>query len=174
MAEFVHGFGACLPSIWLDGAGVTSPTCGASEDFLSQERVELDAVLDELVNGPRAEKTLVNLRNAALRAKALFKAGYVLPHIESSGFITKNKRMSYASFVLFLRHALTVTGMPAAKATKYAGHSMRAGGATSAAIHGLSPAEICHLAGVKDVNWLTWFNRHYLASRIRASRSIGL
>ena len=64
--------------------------------------------------------------------------------------------------------------MPIAKAARYAGHSMRAGGAASAAIHGLSTAEICHLAGVKDINWLTWYNRHYLASRIRASRSIGL
>ena len=98
----------------------------------------------------------------------------MLPRVESSGLIAKDKRMSYASFVLFLRHALTVTGMPIAKAARYAGHSMRAGGATSAAIHGLSPAEICHLAEVKDINWLTWYNRHYLASRIRASCSIGL
>ena len=97
----------------------------------------------------------------------------MLPHIGSSGFVTKDKRMSYASFVLFLRPALTVTGMPAAKAAKYAGHSMRADGATSAAIHGLSPAEICHLAGVKNISWLQRYNRHYLASRIRASRSIG-
>ena len=355
MVEFVRGFGARLPSIWLAGAGVASPTCGA-EDFLSQEREKLDATLDELVNGSRAIKTLANLRNAALKtlhyfatrgvplppspleaaryfallvdtrcnvgsvgaarqalsfvcslngwdnapyltgvaaapleaarrkfkvqtkktkglkiehvarimkhfgyerhkrradrqwelafgaavavgfkpllrfddlshcqwdddyctvyathvrfflsqrknhqyrgnfldiarpedpevcgvyhlcveAKALFKSGYVLPRIESSGLIAKDERMSYASFVLFVRHALTVTGMPAAKAARYAGHSMRAGGATSAAIHGLSPAEICHLAGVKDINWLTWYNRHYLAPRIRASRSIGL
>ena len=356
MVEFVHGFGARLPSAWLAGAGVARPTCGATRDFLSQEREKLDGLLDELVNGSRAAKTLDNLRNAALKmlhyfatrgvplppspieaaryfallvhtrgnvgsvdtsrqalsfvcslngwdntpylkgvaaapleaarrkfkvqakktkglkikhvarimkhfgferlkrrtdhqwemafgtavaigfklllrfddlshcrwddayctvftthvrfflsrrknhqyrgnfldiarpedpevrgvyhlcveAQALFKSGYVLPRIESSGLIKKDKRMSYASFVLFLRHALAVTGMPEAKAAKYAGHSMRAGGATSAAIHGLSPAEICHLAGVKDINWLTWYNRHYLASRIRASRSIGL
>ena len=79
----------------------------------------------------------------------------MLPRVESSGLIAKDERVSYASFVLFLRHALTATGMSIAKAAKYAGHSMRAGGAISAAIHGLSPAEICHLAGVKDVNWLT-------------------
>ena len=70
----------------------------------------------------------------------------VLPRVKSSGLIIKDSRMSYA---------LTVTGMPAVKTAKYAGHSMQAGGATSAAVHGLSPVEISHLAGVKDVNWLT-------------------
>ena len=51
---------------------------------------------------------------------------------------------------------------------------MRSGGATAAAISGLSPAEICHLAGVKDVDWLSHYNRNYLSSRLRASRAVGL
>jgi len=71
--------GARLPSIWLAGARVASPTCGA-EDFLSQEREKLDATLDELVNGSRAIKTLANLRNAALKMLHYFATrGIPLP-----------------------------------------------------------------------------------------------
>ena len=51
---------------------------------------------------------------------------------------------------------------------------MRSGGATAAAISGLSPAEICHLADVKDVDWLSYYNRNHLSSRLRASRAVGL
>ena len=59
-------------------------------------------------------------------------------------------------------------------ARRFAGQSMRSGGATAAAISGLSPAEICHLAGVKDVDWLSHYNRNHLSSRLRASRAVGL
>ena len=82
--------------------------------------------------------------------------------------------MEYKPFIRHLRNALVTTGMLETRAQKYAGQSMRSGGATSAAVHGLSPAEICQLAGVSDINLLVYYNRHHLASRIRASRAIGL
>jgi len=48
------------------------------------------------------------------------------------------------------------------------------GGATAAAVHGLHREEIQHLAGVADPNWLAYYNRNYLAERLRVSQAIGL
>ena len=51
-----------------------------------------------------------------------------------------------------LQDALTTAAVACGYDAKdYSSHSLRSGGATAAAISGLSPAEICHLAGVKDV-----------------------
>jgi len=47
-------------------------------------------------------------------------------------------------------------------------------GATAAAVHGLHREEIQHLAGVADPNWLAYYNRNYLAERLRVSQAIGL
>ena len=52
--------------------------------------------------------------------------------------------------------------------------SPSSGGATAAAVPGLHREDIQHLAGVKDVNWLAYYNRMYLAERLRVSRTIGL
>ncbi len=46
----------------------------------------------------------------------------------------------YKPFIHHLRQTLIAIGMPEARAQRYAGHSMRSGGATSEAAHGLSPA----------------------------------
>ena len=59
------------------------------------------------------------------------------------------------------------------RACRFAGLFMRSGGATCAASNGLSLAEISHLAGVKDANWLTYYNRDRQAYRIPASRAFG-
>jgi len=103
----------------------------------------------------------------------VFKTGYVLPIIRADGDIDSHTAMPYNMFVRHLRDALVHIGMKESQAQHYAGHSMRAGGATSAAVHGLAPAEITHLAGVSSVDWLVWYNRHHLTSRLLASRAIG-
>ena len=51
---------------------------------------------------------------------------------------------------------------------------MRSGGASEAARRGLPQHEICHLAGVKDINWLLYYMRQQPEDRMRASWSIGL
>ena len=114
-------------------------------------------------------------RRGGRSAPARFGGGFVLPHIDASGTVCTQRPMSYSRFVAFLRRALTFCcGMRPTRARSFAGQSMRSGGATCAAMAGLSPAEICHLAGVKDVNWLSYYNRNHLSSRIRASRAVGL
>ena len=100
--------------------------------------------------------------------------GFVLPHISSSGKVDNSRKMGYKSFVQHLRAALCSIGMTEAEASAYSAHCMRAGGATEAAISGLSPADIAHLAGVADLNWLAYYNRNYLGERLRVSRSLGL
>ena len=56
----------------------------------------------------------------------------------------------------------------------FSAYSMRARGATAAAVHGLHQEDIQHLADVKDANWLARYNRNYLGKRLRVSRAIGL
>ena len=77
-------------------------------------------------------------------------------------------------FVAHLREALVNAGLSRKMADVYSAHSMRAGGATAAAVHGLHREEIQHLAGVADSNWLAYYNRNYLAERLRVSQAIGL
>ncbi len=48
------------------------------------------------------------------------------------------------------------------------------GRAAAAAVHGLHREEIQPLAGVADPNWLAYYNRNYLAERLRVSQAIGL
>ena len=112
--------------------------------------------------------------HACLIAKRTFKKGYVLPSISACGSVDSTRYMQYSDFVRFLRSALKHIGLSDGEARCYAGQSMRSSGATAAAMSGLSPAEICHLAGVKDVDWLSYYNRNHLSSRLRASRAAGL
>lgn len=104
----------------------------------------------------------------------MFRSGFVLPRITTRGEVLKDEQMSHKDFVKHLRASLVHIGLPEEEAAEYAGQSLRAGGATSAALSGLSSAEIAHLAGVKDVNWPTYYNRNHLSSRLRASRALGL
>ena len=59
-------------------------------------------------------------------------------------------------------------------ASLFVGQSVRSGGAAPAAIHGLPHGDIQHLAGVRDPNWLSYYNRNYLGERLRISRAVGL
>ena len=73
-----------------------------------------------------------------------------------------------------LRNALIHIGLTRAQASVYSAHSLRSGGATEAAAAKLHREDILHLAGVADANWLAYYNRMYLAERLRVSRSLGL
>ena len=121
-----------------------------------------------------ADPHLRGVYHACKIAKNRFKSGFVLPHVASDGTVDSSRAMNYERFVAFLRSALIHIGVSEHHARRFAGQSMRSGGATAAAISGLSPAEICHLAGVKDVDWLSYYNRNHLSSRLRASRAVGL
>ena len=59
------------------------------------------------------------------------------------------------------------------EAAIFAGQSARAGGATEAAARGLHQEDIQHPAGVSPAEWLSWYNRRYLAERLRASHANG-
>ena len=75
----------------------------------------------------------------------------------------------------FLPHWLVyATGMSEEEAARYAGHSARSGAGTAAAQSGLQPHQICHLAGVKDINWLVGYMRESIRDRLRASWAVGL
>ena len=116
-----------------------------------------------------------SIYHVAVRAQRVSKTGFVLPHVDGqSKTIVRSRCMSYEKFVRSLPTMLLRVGVPAVRARKYAGHSMRCGGATAAAIGRLTPAEISHLAGVKDLNWLVYYDRKRLRSRLRVSRAIGL
>ena len=82
--------------------------------------------------------------------------------------------MGYDDFVRHLRQALVTTGMSEAEAGEYSAHSMRSGGASAAARAGLEPLLICHVAGVKSIDWLVGYMRTDLNDRLRASWAIGL
>ena len=110
-----------------------------------------------------------------VRAKRHFRTGFVLPHIDRrTGVVDCTRPMCHGDFVAFLRSALTAIGMPVKEAALFAGQSARAGGATEAAAKGLHQEDIQHLAGVTSAEWLSWYNRRYLAERLRVSRALGL
>ena len=107
-------------------------------------------------------------------ARKVFRSGFVLPKIDGKGRVDSSAPMSHRKFVLHLRSALAHIGVPAEEVGKFTAHGLRGGGATAAFLGGLSPEEITHLAGVKDVNWLAYYNRNHLSTRLRASRAVGL
>ena len=83
-------------------------------------------------------------------ARAVLRTGFVLPTINGKGHTQRDKCMSQKLFVRHIRSALTHIGVPPEEAQKLPGHCLRAGGATSAVLGGLSAEEIAHLAGVND------------------------
>ena len=112
--------------------------------------------------------------HVCLLAKAVFGRGFVLGSVDATGAVDRDTPMPHKMFVAHLRAALINIGLTPEQAGVYSAHSMRAGGATAAAVHGLHREEIQHLAGVADPNWLAYYNRNYLAERIRVSQAIGL
>jgi hypothetical protein len=107
--------------------------------------------------------------------KDYFRTGYVLPHIDHrTGAVDHSCTVSIGNFVAFLRAALVNIGLTKEEAALFAGQSARAGGATEAAAEGLHQEDIQLLAGVSSAEWLSWYNRRYLAERLRVSRAIGL
>ena len=101
--------------------------------------------------------------------------GFIMPHIDAAGLVHRERPMEYDDFVRFLRHGLIyATGMSEEEAGRYAGHSARSGAGTAAAQSGLQPHQICHLAGVKDINWLVGYMRESIGDRLRASWAVGL
>lgn len=108
------------------------------------------------------------------RARSVFRTGFVLPKIDGKGRVSQFESMSHKKFVLHLRAALVHIGVPAEEARKYSAQGLRGGGATAAVLGGLSSEDIAHLAGVRDLNWLAYYNRNHLSTRLRASRALGL
>ena len=120
------------------------------------------------------DPSVFGVYHACLRARATFGRGFVLGSVDSAGVVNLDACMSHKKFVAHLREALVNIGLTREMAGVYSAHSMRAGGATATAVHGLHREEIQHLAGVDDPNWLAYYNRNYLAERIRVSQAIGL
>ena len=72
-----------------------------------------------------------------------------------------------------------ICGMSEQEAAEYSAHSIRSGAATEPVHSGLPHSElppllICHLAGVKSIEWLVGYMRADLGDRLRASWSLGL
>jgi hypothetical protein len=110
-----------------------------------------------------------------VRTKDYFRTSYVLPHIDHrTGAVDHSCTVSVGNFVEFLRAALVNIGLAKEEAALFAMQSARAGGATEAAAKGLHQEDIQHLAGVSSAEWLSWYNRRYLAERLRVSGTIGL
>ena len=85
-------------------------------------------------------------------ARAIFRRGFVLGSVDTRGVVNTSAPMSQPNFVAHLREALVNVGLTREMAAVYSAHSMRAGGATAAAVHGLHREEIQHVAGVADPN----------------------
>ncbi len=83
--------------------------------------------------------------------------------------------MEYDDNVRFLRQGLvSATGMSDIEASLYAGQSARSGAASEAARSDLEPHRICHLAGVRDINWPLTYMRASTEDKMRASWALGL
>jgi hypothetical protein len=112
--------------------------------------------------------------HALLLGKHVFRSGHVLPHIDTEGRVHRERPMEYDDFVRHLRQALVTVGLSEQEAAEYSAHSIRSGAATEAAHSELPPLLICHLAGVKSIEWLVGYMRADLGDRLRASWSLGL
>lgn len=112
--------------------------------------------------------------HALLIGKEVFNTGHVMPHIDALGRVHRDRPMEYSDFVAHLRQALITVGLSAAEAHEYSAHSIRSGAATEAVHAGLPPLLICHIAGVKSIDWLVGYMRADLGDRLRASWSLGL
>ena len=108
------------------------------------------------------------------RAHSIFRRGHVLPAISAGGRVDTSRYMGYEGYVRHLRACLQHGGMSREEAQKFAGQSARAGAATAAARAGVSPHEICRLAGVRSINWLLAYMRPDFDDRQRVSQDLGL
>ena len=100
-------------------------------------------------------------------------SGSVLPFVSADGVIDRSRPMPYEAFARHLRYALIHTGLGAADADRYAGHSMRSGAATESA-DALPPHLISLAAGVKDTSWIPTYHRAGIDDRMRVSWALGL
>jgi hypothetical protein len=107
-------------------------------------------------------------------ARALFQTGHVLAHVSARGVVDTSRYMAYDSYVRNLRHALTQVGVPVEEARLFAGQSARSGAATESVQAGISPGDLCRMAGVTSINWLLGYMRPDQHDRLEASRKIGL
>ena len=113
--------------------------------------------------------------DALLLGKKIFGGGYIMPHIDGAGGVSRERPMEYDDYVRFLRQGLvSATGMSDIEASLYAGQSARSGAASEAARNDLEPHRICHLAGVRDINWLLTYMRASTEDKMRASWALGL
>ena len=118
-----------------------------------------------MIARPEKGKDIYDLVAAA---KDLFRSGLVLLTINAAtGVPHPEQPMSHSSWSPYI-------GLSESEAEVFPAHSMRAGGATATAVHGLYQEDIQHMTGVKDANWLAWYDRHYLGERLRVPRAIGL
>ena len=179
---YVESFGLDLPPTWCNAAGGAGAprrhkVASAHDDtaaYIAAEEEHLAGLTQKFLGGARAPRTYGNLRNPGLKL-IWFQAsrGRSLPPSsrEATAYFTKVAEASdTVGGVALAKSALGVlcsfNELPTAIYT-----SMRV---TAAAVHGLHREEIRHLAGVDDPNWLAYYNRSYLAERIRVSQAIGL
>jgi hypothetical protein len=153
---------------------------GFCEVFPTHVRFYLDGRKNDMYGGnfldvaAPAEHNESGVYHLCVVARAVFRTGFVLAAIDPLGNVNASQCMAHAAFVRHLREALVHIGLTREEAAVFSAHSLRSGGATAAAVHGLHREDIQHLAGVKDVNWLAYYNRLYLAERLRVSQAIGL
>ena len=114
------------------------------------------------------------LYHALLRGKHHFKTGFVLRTVYGDGSAAKpEKWLGHGRFVAFLRAALLSIGFSASDVGLFAAHSLRAGGATAAAVGKLSQHEIAMVSATSSTCWLEWYDRRSLARRLQLSRAVG-
>jgi len=112
--------------------------------------------------------------DALLLGKRTFTSGFVMPDIDLSGQIHRERPMPYATYVRHLRWALvTICKYSEQEAASFTAHSARSGGATGMVHAGLDPVLGCAVAGVKSIDWFIGYMRANLSDKIRASLAIG-
>ena len=117
---------------------------------------------------------LRGLFHALLRGKNHFKKGFVLRTVYNDGTpADPEKFLGHGRFVAFLRAALLSVGFASKDVGLFAAHSLRAGGATAAAVGKLSQHEIAMVSATSSTCWLEWYDRRSLVRRLQLSRSIG-
>ena len=110
----------------------------------------------------------------AARGSEVFRGGFIMPHIDAEGRVYRERPMGTAT-----------SCVPAARAGLCHGHVGGGGGALRRAFGALgrgfgggserpTAASNCHLAGVKDINWLVGYMREGVSDRLRASWAVGL
>ena len=112
--------------------------------------------------------------DALLLGKRTFTSGFVMPDIDPSGQIHRERPMPYDTYVRHLRWALVrFGGYSEQEADTFTAHSARSGGATGVVHAGLDPVLGCAVAGVKSIDWFIGYMRANLSDKIRASLAIG-